>query len=242
MALPDLISRKAAQSAATDQAPDTFLLSPAKSAVPQHSSAGAAGGRSNRLLRYRRQPDPGSAIRKRIDRELLSVFDLRRHRITSKTPDTRITNVNSLPPGPFQLTNGTTFTYNSYAASPVHRFYQMWQQLDCNAANATCENPSGCDAGLFPWVEVTVGAGTNGVATAVDLQHRIFGRPVRPPAKARRPWDSTMSRMATLPTSRCSPTTYAMSDNFHQSVNGRHRREPHHAGPRRCDLVQRWQW
>ena len=35
---------------------------------------------------------------------------------------------------------------------------------------------------------------------------------------------------------------YAMSDNFHQSVDGRHRREPHHAGPRRCDLVQRWQW
>ena len=53
--------------------------------------------------------------------------------LTSKTPDTRITNVNALPPGPFQLTNGTTFTYNSYAASPVHRFYQMWQQLDCSA-------------------------------------------------------------------------------------------------------------
>ena len=35
---------------------------------------------------------------------------------------------------------------------------------------------------------------------------------------------------------------YAMSDNFHQSVTGRHRREPHHARPRRCDLVQRWQW
>ena len=34
---------------------------------------------------------------------------------------------------------------------------------------------------------------------------------------------------------------YAMSDNFHQSVNGRHRREPHHARPRRCDLVQRRQ-
>ncbi len=25
---------------------------------------------------------------------------------------------------------------------------------------------------------------------------------------------------------------YAMSDNFHQSVLGRHRREPHHARPR----------
>ncbi len=84
--------------------------------------------------------------------------------LSSHTPDTRITNVNALPPGPFQLTNGTTFTYNSYAASPVHRFYQMWQQLDCSADQAYFENPSGCDAGLFPWVEVTVGAGTNGDA------------------------------------------------------------------------------
>ena len=61
------------------------------------------------------------------------------------------------------MTNGSTFTYNSYAASPVHRFYQMWQQLDCNASQAYLENPSGCTATLFPWVEVTVGAGTNGI-------------------------------------------------------------------------------
>ncbi len=51
--------------------------------------------------------------------------------LTSHTPDTRITNVNALPAGPFQLTNGKLFGYNAYAASPVHRFYQMWQQLDC---------------------------------------------------------------------------------------------------------------
>src|SRR5580704_15446940 len=40
--------------------------------------------------------------------------------LASKTPDTRITDVNALPAGPFQLTNGDTFSYNSYAASPVH--------------------------------------------------------------------------------------------------------------------------
>ena len=57
--------------------------------------------------------------------------------LTSHTPDTRITNVNTLPAGPFQLTNGNLFTYNSYAASPVHRFYQMWQQLDCSRAHIT---------------------------------------------------------------------------------------------------------
>ncbi len=82
--------------------------------------------------------------------------------LSGKVPDTRIKNVNALPPGPFQLTNEATFTYNSYAASPVHRFYQMWQQLDCSVAHATATNPSGCDAALFPWVETTVGAGANG--------------------------------------------------------------------------------
>jgi len=39
--------------------------------------------------------------------------------------DTRILNVNILPSGPFQLTPGVS--YDDYAASPVHRFYKMWQ-------------------------------------------------------------------------------------------------------------------
>src|SRR5215469_2991766 len=41
----------------------------------------------------------------------------------SKVPDQRITDVSSLPAGPFQLTNGSKFIYTAYAASPVHRFY-----------------------------------------------------------------------------------------------------------------------
>ena len=53
-------------------------------------------------------------------------------------------------------------TSDDYANSPTHRYYQMFQQLDCNAGYATAANPSGCRADLFPWVEVTVGAGTNG--------------------------------------------------------------------------------
>ena len=74
--------------------------------------------------------------------------------------DSRIPNVNSLPNGVFQLTPGVM--YDDYANSPVHRFYQMWQQEDCNASYATKANPSGCLADLFPWVEVTIGAGSDG--------------------------------------------------------------------------------
>lgn len=74
--------------------------------------------------------------------------------------DTRIANVNALPNGPFQLTPGVP--YDAYAASPVHRYYQARQQTDCDAAKATEKNPSGCQNDLFPWVEVSVGAGSNG--------------------------------------------------------------------------------
>jgi phospholipase C len=76
--------------------------------------------------------------------------------------DTRIPNATSLPPGPFQLTPGVA--YDAYAASPVHRYYQMVQQMDCNVANATPSNPSGCKNDLFPWVETSVGTGSNGKA------------------------------------------------------------------------------
>ena len=77
-----------------------------------------------------------------------------------KTIDTRINNVYNLPSGPFQLSPGVGS--EDYADSPVHRFYQMFQQLDCSASYATTANPSGCRADLFPWVEVTIGAGSNG--------------------------------------------------------------------------------
>src|SRR5207248_2336487 len=45
-------------------------------------------------------------------------------------PDTRITNVNTLPPGPFQMT-GATMPYDAYTADTIHQFFQMYQQMDC---------------------------------------------------------------------------------------------------------------
>src|SRR5438270_3402230 len=89
-------------------------------------------------------------------------------------PDTRIPNVNNLPPGPFQLTSAT-LPYDAYAASPVHRFYQMWQQLDCNVGFATASNPSGCKSDLFPWVETSVGAGANGLAQPAGFNNLSTG-------------------------------------------------------------------
>jgi len=84
--------------------------------------------------------------------------------LTAGTFDTRISYVEKpvtdLPPGPFQLSPGVS--YHDYSASPVHRFYQMWQQLDCAIAHANNKNASGCLSDLFAWLEVTIGAGDNG--------------------------------------------------------------------------------
>jgi phospholipase C len=81
--------------------------------------------------------------------------------------DTQIANVSNLPSGPFQLTPAVP--YDAYANSPVHRFYQAWQQSDSAAGYATEQNPGGCLNDLFPWVEVTIGAGSNGNPQPADF-------------------------------------------------------------------------
>src|ERR1700733_13649858 len=128
---------KAEQNSAFDQAPDAFLLNPDKTTFPkQVLPAPLVGGPKDSYvtgdsLTLAEQSENG--LPSSYYQYLVSGGTGQ----TSKTPDIRITNVNSLPPGPFQLTNGNTFTYNDYAASPVHRFYQMWQQLDCSLEHAT---------------------------------------------------------------------------------------------------------
>jgi phospholipase C len=127
------------------------------------------------------------------------------------TPDTRIPNVNNLPGGPFQITPG--IKYDDYAASPVHRFYQMWQQLDCNINYSDRSNPSGCKSDLFPYVEVTIGAGSNGKAQPKPFNYFTTGE-----------GSSAMGFYNMLkgdaPYLKSLADHYSMSDNFHQAVMG----------------------
>src|SRR5271165_5433150 len=145
--------------------------------------------------------------------------------LTGKVPDTRIGDVNgsapysSLLPGPFQLTNSTSFPYDSYANSPVHRFYQMWQQEDCNATNATTANPSGCLADLFAWTEVTVGSNVNG-----KTQPSNFSTDYAPGMVTTGEGATSMAFYNMLqgdaPYTKELADNYAMSDNYHQPVMG----------------------
>jgi phospholipase C len=89
-------------------------------------------------------------------------------------PDPRIwydsQGADSLPPGVYQWTNTThapKLPYDSYGPSPVHRLFQMWQELDCSIKTVTVKNPSGCLSDHFAWIENTVGAGSNGAAPPI---------------------------------------------------------------------------
>ncbi len=125
--------------------------------------------------------------------------------------DTRLPHATALPNGPYQLTPG--IAYDAYAANPVHRFFQMWQQLDCSAAAATADNPSGCRNDLFPWVEVSVGPGSNGKPRPAGFDDRITGE-----GSASMGFYNVNDGDA--PYLKELADRFAMSDNFHQSVNG----------------------
>ncbi|HEY2681961.1 MAG TPA: alkaline phosphatase family protein [Steroidobacteraceae bacterium] len=208
----------AEQHAASDPGGDAFLLSPSKSAFPGNVlPAPLVGGPKDSYV-------TGDSLSLAQQSENGLPADYYQYLVsggtgqTSKTPDQRIANVSKLPPGPFQLT-GETFSYNDYAASPVHRFYQMWQQLDCSIAHITPERPSGCDSQLFSWVEVTVGAGANGAAQPAN-----FSTEYSPTASVTGEGSTALGfynvQKGDAPYFKWLADNFAMSDNFHQSVNG----------------------
>ena len=170
----------------------------------------------------------------------------------SKQPDTRITydgqDASHLPPGPFQLTSAM-LPYDAYAASPVHRLFQMWQQLDCSVGKTEGEKRDGdrhegdrhegpgrqnCANDLFAWVEVTVGAGSNGKAPPVPFTPEFDRRRLDGDEFLQRPgWRRALSEIARR-----------RIHDERQLSSGRqrrHRRQPRHACDGRRGLFQRRQ-
>jgi phospholipase C len=123
------------------------------------------------------------------------------------SPDSRIANYQNLPNGPYPLVTPQGSLYDTYGGSPVHRFYQMWQELDCDSTKAIPSNPSGCQADLFPWVEETVSSGSNGG-----------------PPKALKEGDIAMGfynvAQGDAPYLTQLAYTYTLNDNYHQPMMG----------------------
>ena len=134
-------------------------------------------------------------------------------------PDARINynghDATHLPPGPFQITS-KTFPYDAYTSDVTHRFFQMWQQLDCAAVAVNERNGWGCKADLFPWVEVSIGAigiGANGAAQPAGFNNLSTGEGA-----------TSMGfynvQQGDAPYFKELADTYTMADNYHQGING----------------------
>jgi phospholipase C len=123
--------------------------------------------------------------------------------------DTRVANFDNLPNGPFPL-KGTSLPYDSYTGDTTHRLFEMWQQSDCNIANATRKNPSGCLSDLYPFV-----------ITNYTNQIDPFDTP---PAIDDNGGGNSMAfynvQDGDAPVLKGLADEYSMSDNFHQSFMG----------------------
>ena len=199
---------RALQKTAVDEAPHPFDMSPGQKKPYKVLPPALAGGPTTPFV-------PDIATAKAIETGLPDDYYVFATTggtgLASGAIDTRLPNATKLPPGPFQLT--PHIPYDAYAASPVHRFYQMWQQLDCSFPHATFENPSGCEEDLFPWVEVSVGAGANGADRPADFSDLTTGE-----------GSTAMGfynvQQGDAPYFKLLADTYTMSDNFHQSIEG----------------------
>ena len=202
----------ASQSAAVDSSPSLYEVSPGSKSVFSTLPVPLAGGPTT-------APFSSVAAAKAAENGLAENYYVNLTTggtgLTGGTPDTRISydgfDVNHLPPGPFQLTPGVP--YDAYAGSPVHRYYQMAQQLDCNSNYATDSNPSGCLADLFPWVELTISAGSNGKAPGTPA----YDAPGGEGATAMGFYNVLQGDAPYL---KSLADRYAMSDNYHQAVQG----------------------
>jgi len=119
-------------------------------------------------------------------------------------PDVRITNVNTLPPGPFQLT-GPTMPYDAFTGDTIHQYFQMVQQVDCaiDAEHVSKDNPTGC---------------------LHDLQSAVTTTFSTPPTGTPHDTGQTMAffniQNGDAPLLKSLADNYTMSDNYHQPVLG----------------------
>jgi len=118
-------------------------------------------------------------------------------------PDTRISNVNNLLPGPFQLT-GPNLPFDAYAGDTIHQYFQMVQQVDCaiDAEHVSKDNPTGCLHDLQSAVTTT------------------FATPPGAPHDTGQTMEFFNMQNGDAPLFKALADKYTMSDNYHQPVMG----------------------
>jgi phospholipase C len=119
-------------------------------------------------------------------------------------PDTRITGVHTLPPGPFQMT-GPLMPYDAYTADTIHQFFQMYQQMDCaiDEEHVSRHNPTGCLHDLQSAITTTYSTPLTGTPTDTGQTMAFFNM-----------------QNGDVPVMKHLADDYTMSDNYHQPVMG----------------------
>lgn len=201
----------AAQQQAMDTPQDAFMLSPSRSGA--YSPLPQPNLGENMLLA------PYSVVYSPLDSDPgLSEQDNESLMATGGFPgrwakDPRFDGITTN--GSFDITNYVKETDTT--GDPVHRFYQMWQQSDCDISHATKENPSGCLHDLYSWVGVSVGWGLGGGA-----QNPGPPQPWTDEATFQGGVSMGFYNMAAgdLKDFNALAQTYALSDNYHQFMQG----------------------
>jgi phospholipase C len=119
-------------------------------------------------------------------------------------PDTRITNVNNLPPGPFQMT-GPTMPYDAFTGDTIHQLFQMWQQVDCavDKEHVSRGNPTGCLHDLQSAITTTFATAPGGTPHDTGQTMAFFN-----------------VQQGDAPLFKSLADQFTMSDNYHQPVMG----------------------
>ncbi len=119
-------------------------------------------------------------------------------------PDTRITNVNNLPPGPFQMT-GPAMPFDAFTGDTIHQYFQMVQQMDCaiDKEHVSRRNPTGCLHDLQSAITTTYNTPLTGTPHDTGQTMAFFNM-----------------QNGDAPVFKSLADQYTMSDNYHQPVMG----------------------
>ncbi|MGF6740967.1 alkaline phosphatase family protein [Paraburkholderia atlantica] len=176
--------------------------------TPGPNFAQAAQNQGKPQTAYTINPTRGAAYATLPQPEQIGIENLQTFTTGGGTPDTRFPA--TLPNGPFQITKYVPYaqqvtavapllTLYSMTGDPVHRFFQMWQQ--------TGGDNSKLD--MFTWVATTVGQG--GDTTGITPQN---------PSQGGELMGFMNMSSGDAPYFQSLAQTYAVSDNYHQSVMG----------------------
>ncbi|HKR31847.1 MAG TPA: alkaline phosphatase family protein [Terriglobales bacterium] len=119
-------------------------------------------------------------------------------------PDVRISNVNNLPPGPFQLT-GPNMPFDAFTGDTIHQYFQMYQQMDCaiDAEHVSKHNPTGCLHDLQSAITSTYSTPLSGTPHDTGQTMAFFNM-----------------QNGDAPLFKSLADEYTISDNYHQPVMG----------------------